>query len=269
MIPSSESEKVEFKTAFNESVIETLVVFSNSKGGTVYIGIADDSEIKGVVLGKESISQWINEIKSKTAPQIIPETETVFLDNKAIVLMSVHEYPVKPVSTRGRYFKRVKNSNHLLSVSEVVDLHLQSLNSSWDAYPDPAHAIDDISIDKVQEAIETMTRNHLTIVENPISFLAKYNLLRENKLTNAAYLLFKRNETADTTIELGRFQTEIIIKDSRRSKSDVIAQIDQVLEFVKKHINKEVIITGKPHNIQKWQYPIEAIREIVHPVRYF
>jgi len=263
MIPSSESEKVEFKTAFNESVIETLVAFSNSKGGTVYIGIADDSVIKGVVLGKESISQWINEIKSKTAPQIIPETKTVFLDNKAIVLMSVHEYPVKPVSTRGRYFKRVKNSNHLLSVSEVVDLHLQSLNSSWDAYPDPVHAVDDISIDKVQEAIETMTRNHLTIVENPLSFLAKYNLLRENKLTNAAYLLFKRNETADTTIELGRFQTEIIIKDSRRSKSDVIAQIEQVLEFVKKHINKEVIITGISRNTQKWQYPIEAIREIV------
>jgi ATP-dependent DNA helicase RecG len=33
--------------------------------------------------------------------------------------------------------------------------------------------------------------------------------------------------------------------------------------FVKKHINKEVIITGNPYNTQKWQYPMEAIREII------
>lgn len=36
-----------------------------------------------------------------------------------------------------------------------------------------------------------------------------------------------------------------------------------MIDFVKKHINKEVIVTDKPHNVQKWQYPIEAIREIV------
>jgi ATP-dependent DNA helicase RecG len=259
MIPATESENVEFKSIFNEAVIETLVAFSNSKGGTVYIGIADDSEIKGVILGKESLVQWINEVKGKTVPQIIPDIETIIVEEKTVVLISVNEYPVKPVCTRGRYFKRVKNSNHLLSVSEVVDLHLQSLNSSWDAFPDPIHAIDDISMEKVQDSIDAMTRNHLTIVENPLSFLVKYNLVRENKLTNAAYLLFKKKDSVDTTIELGRFQTEIIIKDSRRSKSDVIEQIDEVMEFVKKHINKEVIITDKPRNIQKWQYPIEAL----------
>ncbi len=118
-------------------------------------------------------------------------------------------------------------------------------------------------MEKVQESIDIMVRNHLTIVENPLAFLVKYNLIRESKLTNAAYLLFKKTESVDTAIELGRFQTEIIIKDSRRSKSDVIAQIDEVMEFVKKHINKEVIVTDKPHNVQKWQYPIEALREII------
>ena len=263
MIPEKENSIIEFKKAFNEAVIETIVAFSNSKGGTLFIGVTDHREIVGVTIGKESFVHWVNEIKSKTVPQIIPDIETIRHNGKTIVKVIINEYPIKPVCTRGRYFKRVENANHLLSVSEVVDLHLQSLNSSWDAYPDPVHAIDDISIDKVQEAIETMMRNHMTIVENPLSFLAKYNLLRENKLTNAAYLLFKKKESVDTAIELGRFQTEIIIKDSRRSKSDVIAQIDEVLEFVKKHINKEVIITAKPHNIQRWQYPIEALREII------
>jgi ATP-dependent DNA helicase RecG len=36
-IPQKESQTVEFKTSFNEDVIETLVAFANTKGGTVYI----------------------------------------------------------------------------------------------------------------------------------------------------------------------------------------------------------------------------------------
>ena len=263
MIPAKETDQIEFKTAFNEAAIETLVAFSNTRGGTVYIGVSDDAEIKGVTIGKESLANWVNEVKGKTIPQIIPDFKTFTIEERTVVLMSVIEYPVKPVCTKGRYFKRVGNSNHLLSISEVVDLHLQSLNSSWDAFPDPIHSLDDISMEKIQASIEAIALNSITINENPLAFISKYNLLRDNKLTNAAFLLFKRNETVDTTIELGRFQTEIIIKDSRRSKSDVIAQIDQVIDFVKKHINKEVIVTDKPHNVQKWQYPIEAIREIV------
>lgn len=62
---------------------------------------------------------------------------------------------------------------------------------------------------------------------------------------------------------MGRFQSETIIKDSARTKSDILSQVDQVIEFVKKHINKEVIITGQACNYQKWQYPLEAIREII------
>jgi ATP-dependent DNA helicase RecG len=96
-----------------------------------------------------------------------------------------------------------------------------------------------------------------------LAFLIKYDLIRDNKLTNAAYLLFKEKDSVDTTIKLGRFQDEITIKDSVRSKSDVLAQIEEVIGFVRKHINKEVLITSEAKNIQKWQYPLEAIREIV------
>lgn len=118
ILPTSESEKVEFKTSFNEDVIETLVAFSNTKGGTVYIGITDTSEVKGIQLGKETTAQWINEIKNKTAPQIFPDVDVLTVDDNTLVSLSVIEYPIKPVSTRGRYYKRVGNSNHLLSVSD-------------------------------------------------------------------------------------------------------------------------------------------------------
>ena len=55
----------------------------------------------------------------------------------------------------------------------------------------------------------------------------------------------------------------ITIKDTARTKSDILTQVNEVLDYVKKHINLEVIITGNAQNIQKWQYPMEAVREIV------
>jgi ATP-dependent DNA helicase RecG len=145
----------------------------------------------------------------------------------------------------------------------VVNLHLQSLNTSWDAYPDAFHTLDDILLDKVQNAIEIQKNNSLTVNESPLSFLLKNDLIREEKPVNAAYLMFKNRDSIDTSIELGRFKTAITILDSARTQADIITQVNQVLDFVRKHINVEIIITGEPQNTQKWQYPMEAIREIV------
>lgn len=262
-IAEGESEKIEFKTSFGQDTIETLVAFANAKGGNVLIGVSNNAEIVGVTVSKESINQWINEIKSKTAPLVIPDADVLDVDGKVVVCLTIAEYPIKPVSFKGRYFRRKANSNHQLSPGEVANLHLQSINSSWDAYPREGKIIDDISFDKIQAVIERMRKNNLSITEDPLSFLYKYNMIKDDRLTNAAYLLFKKEDSYDTTIELGRFQDEITIKDTARSKSDIITQIEEVMDFVLKHINKEVIITGSPYNTQKWQYPLEALREII------
>ena len=47
-LPNKESQTVEFKASFNEDVIETLAAFSNTKGGTVYIGVSDNGKVQGI-----------------------------------------------------------------------------------------------------------------------------------------------------------------------------------------------------------------------------
>jgi ATP-dependent DNA helicase RecG len=138
----NESQHIEFKPGFNKDVIETLVAFANTKGGKVLVGVNNDGEpVKNFTIGQESIQNWVNEIKTKTQPSIIPDAEVIEYKGSEIVEFAVQEFPIKPVACRGKYFKRVKNSNHLLSVSEVVNLHLQTINSSWDAYPDTIHTL--------------------------------------------------------------------------------------------------------------------------------
>jgi ATP-dependent DNA helicase RecG len=114
IISQGENENVEFKTSFNKEVIETIVAFANKTGGSVYIGISEKDKIVGVNTGKESIQTWSNEIKNKTSPALIPDIDVITIDNKIIVQLRIAEYPIKPVSAQGKYYKRVHNSNHLL-----------------------------------------------------------------------------------------------------------------------------------------------------------
>lgn len=66
ILQQGEHEKVEFKQSFNDTVVETLVAFANTKGGTVYIGVDNNGKVNGIKLGKETFQKWLNEIKNKT-----------------------------------------------------------------------------------------------------------------------------------------------------------------------------------------------------------
>jgi ATP-dependent DNA helicase RecG len=137
ILKNGENERVEFKENFSNAVILALNAFVNSTGGMAIIGVSNKGNLQGVTLNKETIQIWLNEIKQKTEPSIIPTIYDFEIEGKTVVVFSVQEYPVKPVGFQGRYYKRVKNANHQLSVNEIADLHLSSMNISWDSYPYP------------------------------------------------------------------------------------------------------------------------------------
>ena len=161
-LPINESLTVEFKSSFNKDVIETLVAFANASGGTVFIGASDNGKPQGVNIEKDTVQNWVNEIKNETEPQIIPELKTLDIGGKDIVALSVCEYPVKPVSTRGRFFKRINNLNHLLGAVEIADEHLKTINSSWDFYIDPNHTKLDLSREKIEIFANKIRHNKVT-----------------------------------------------------------------------------------------------------------
>jgi len=203
-------------------------------------------------------------IKQYTSHSIIPDVETLTIKSKNIVIFSVQESPIKPVACRGRYYKRIKNANHQLSVSEVVNLHLKTFNTSWDFHVDEHHSEKDISFDKVQGFIDHVNTNReVPVMDDPLTVLQKFELLRESKITYACFLLFMSGESSLSTIELGRFQTPTIIKDGATLKADLFSEVEDVMDFIKKHINKAYIITGRPQREERWDYPLDAIREIV------
>ena len=258
-IPKTESKTVEFKTAFNQDAIVSLVAFANADGGDVFIGVRDDGEVVGVQLAAESETAWANEVKSKTAPAIVPEADRIEVKGKIVVRLHMAPLPVKPTSVQGRYYIRKGKANHLMSLAELSDLYLKSASASWDAMASD-HSLEDISLEKVAAFAKRMNPDN---PDDPMRVLRKLSLVKDGKPTNACYLAFVDDYCFGTAFQIGRFKTQSHIIDDKTFNSDIIGQLDGVMEFIMKHLMGELVITGKPQHDIKYDYPVDAIREIV------
>ena len=258
LILQGEGQCTEFKTSFQKEVIASLVAFANTKGGLVLIGVSDASQVVGTEIKAETLQVWINQCKLNTSPSVIPDIEVVEIDGKTIAIIGVDEYPIKPVAYKGRYFKRIGNANHQMTPTEISDAHIKLINSSWDYHPDPIHRIDTISHQKVQIFAEALS------LKAPIeAVLEKFELTKDGCPTFGCHLLFSKNDVLLSTIEAGRFASPTVIKDSITSKDTLIEQVTRIMGFIVKHTNKAYIITGNPKREERWDYPMDAIREIV------
>ena len=110
-----------------------------------------------------------------------------------------------------------------------------------------------------------LSRNANFVMDTPTEFLLKNELLyKEDEISNGCYLMFCKDDNLYSSIQMGHFASEIVIKDDQSDSGDIIGQIEEVMSFVRKHINKALIISDKQiENIQRWQYPLDGIRELV------
>lgn len=129
---------------------------------------------------------------------------------------SVDEYPVKPVHTKGKYFKRVAASNHQLALSEITDLDMQSLQLSWDAYEAPRQSLDALSWIKIEKFIEQVNLGgRFSLDSSPLLAREKLKYIANSRPTWAALLLFAE-EPLRHHIHIGRFKTSAMIIDDRQ-----------------------------------------------------
>jgi len=74
IITNGENTEVEFKSSFGKECIETIVAFSNTNGGKIFIGVSPASKIPGInEVDDEMLKDWSNTIKLATVPQIFPQ----------------------------------------------------------------------------------------------------------------------------------------------------------------------------------------------------
>lgn len=269
LIKGDETETIEFKASFDKETLETSVAFANTKGGIILIGVSDKGEIRGIQVGKETLKDWANQVSQNSEPRIIPEIEIEEIDRKKIAVIRVKEFPIKPVSMRGRSFRRVKNSNRIMQPHEIAEMHFQSTGMSWDKLPLANVSLGDIDVEKIKKYIESTRdegRRKITSTEKPLQVLEKMELIKDGKPTWAAILLFHKSPQrflSQAMIHCGKFKKETMVIDDRMIEGSIIEQIEEAMDFIRKNINVKFVMTGKPAREEVWDYPLVALREAV------
>ncbi|MBU0713639.1 putative DNA binding domain-containing protein [bacterium] len=260
IINNGEDQQSEFKPNFSKELIETVGAFSNSRGGKILVGVNDSGQITGVNANEEIIKDWMNNIKLDTQPQLFPSMNLIDVDNKTVVEISVPEYPLKPVSYKGRYYNRTGASNHLVPLNEIVEMQLNSLNSSFDSFP-VSESIDDLLPDVIVSYFrEVKNRGRIELSDNNRLNLEKTGFIRKGKISFAALLMFGEHHMG---IHIGRFKTPDVIIDDILIKSPLVNAINDAMSFIKKNISVAFEFTNDTRRVEKWQYPLPVIRELL------
>jgi ATP-dependent DNA helicase RecG len=274
IISQGESETIEFKKSPSESkeIIKTISAFANTKGGRIFVGVSNSGKALSVEIGKDTVERLVNQITQNTDPKVHPHITVEKIDEKQIIIVKVKESSDHLVLAFGRPYKRVGKSTLLMSKDEyervILEKHKDKLYFDSQICKEATLGdIDNIKVKRFLERASFERRLDINPDINPKETLGKLNLIKKDKLTNAAILLFGKNPQkfflqAETRCARFKGTEPLEFIDMKVFGGNIIDQREDALEFVKEHIQLHAEIKGT-ERIERWEYPIEAIREAV------
>ncbi len=268
-----ESESVEFKPSLSQAseIIETLSALANKKGGKILVGISNSSNVLGIDIGKDTIEQLTSKIKDNIEPKLYPEISVLEHEGKKVISINIQESKEKPVLAFGRAYKRVGKSTLKISRDELKREMLDSNKVYWDEQICEDAALKDIDNGKVKKFLKEATRQRgLNISENVTAneALMQLKLFKDEKLTNAAVLLFsKEPKFLQSEIKCIRFSGNEPVKpyiDFQTLEGSVLDLVEKAEDFILRNIRKAIwLVPGQVQREEKYEYPLDAIREAI------
>ncbi|MBU3902464.1 MAG: putative DNA binding domain-containing protein [Candidatus Thermoplasmatota archaeon] len=274
-----ESETVEFKKSLREwkEIVETVSAFSNTKGGTIFVGVEDSGNVVGIAVGKKSLEDIAQKIKQNTDPKIYPSISVENVKGKKVIIIEVPKSKSKPVFAFDKVFRRVGRSNHRVSSEEIRMMALEGRRVYWDAEICEGTTLEDIDKKKIKwylmkrEEIRKITKpKDLTYEELLLNIGVARKIDGNIQPTNAGILLFGKNPQrfALQSVVRGVKFKGIKITDTVIDRIDCSGvlweMVEQIEEFIRKNIRLLSFRTPESFAREdKFEYPIQALREAV------
>jgi ATP-dependent DNA helicase RecG len=125
LLPQGEHASLELKRedVRPESLAKELVAFSNTLGGVVLIGVADDGAIEGVSDPSRTEQMVVNVARHNVVPAIDPQLSWIPIEGKDVCQVTVGKGVAKPYQTLdGKFLIRVGSTNRQATKDELSRL---------------------------------------------------------------------------------------------------------------------------------------------------
>ena len=274
LIKQGESNTTEFKERVDREAIETAAAFANTRGGVILIGVSDNREITGITIGKETLRDVANRISQAIEPRVVMEVESVEVEGKSVLLVQITESQIKPISVKGICYKRVGNSNRVMSPQEIAQMHLKSVGQTWDQLSVVSAKNHDIDEQKIQWYLTRReTSRNVAQPQNMTvpDLLRNINCISEEETpTHAGILFFGKHPQKffqNAQLRVVRFKGTSVTHPviDRLDCSGTLWEItNDAEEFIRRNIRLLSLRGSKSfQRDDKFEYPLEALREAI------
>jgi ATP-dependent DNA helicase RecG len=169
------------------------------------------------------------------------------------------------------FTKELACTNRALTPQEIVSLAQKLGKVYWDSLVCEGASLEDIDEEKVRWYLRKAKLERRLEIDENVSVeeaLKRLGLIVDDKLTNAAILLFGKNPQrffyqAETRCARFKGTKPIEFTDMKVFGGTLIEQVENAVSFVLDHIPMRVVITGKPEREEIYEYPPFAIREAI------
>ncbi|MBS3056039.1 MAG: putative DNA binding domain-containing protein [Candidatus Aenigmarchaeota archaeon] len=266
-----ESHTVELKKSvaqMNEA-LKSVCAFLNHRGGEVYFGVNDKGKITGIQSSDKTLRKISQIINTKIKPEFNPEIKEIKKHKNQIIYVKVPEGSNKPYFSDGIAYIRIGTENRVISPDELKRVILSQKKIKWDEEICRSAKLKDIDEETIKQFLKKagIERNLGYKLLSWKDVLKRSGMIKNKSLTNALILLFGKTPQKffpHAEVRCARFKgTEPLeFIDMKVFGSNIISQIENSVEFVKEHMQLHAEIKGM-ERVEKWEYPIEAVREAI------
>lgn len=136
--------------------LKTLVAFANTAGGTLILGVADDSALLGVSNVKAEEERYASAIASGIEPPLTPDLKPVELDGVPLLLIRVPRFPgpfyLRDEGPDNGVYVRLGSTNRQANEHQREELRRLAAAQAYDERPCLGASLEDIDLGAVSRA---------------------------------------------------------------------------------------------------------------------
>ena len=248
-----ETRTLEFKETITNTFLKTVSAFSNYDGGTIYFGIDDDGNIKGLKDVKQACLDIENKINDSISPQ--PNYTMEIQNNDQTIKLTVKSGIQKPYLYKSKAFKRNDTATIEADTLELSRLILEGKNISFEELPCRQQELS-------FEILHRKLKEHIQIEAFNQDTLRTLNLYDNNNgYNNAAAILADTNHFPGIDIVKFGENISIIQKRATFENRSILEVYEKSIDVFRDYYQYEVIQGADREKVEK--IPEAAFREAI------
>lgn len=271
-----EGERVEFKQRFTRNIGHTLSAFANTRGGCIYLGVADAGQVTGVE-DINKIKSDMQHLISNCQPSIVVTMRKETPANapsKSILVIKVQEGDNKPYAYSDTCYLRDGASTRKMRPAEIIAAAEQSERIKFDTVAcKKFNYHQHFDEDKLRQFLKKAGLPPFSNDKEAIEKLDNLDVLVESSyrarpvFNNAGALFFAKDLSkifphAEVACASYKNDEKTYIVDAEQFNGDLLTNVERAMQFLKKNLRLEYhIIAGQLQRQELLELPTEALRE--------